>query len=204
VEHDQNSGAGPSTTGNEDVPTPERRRERPCIYVASLADYNAGTLHGAWIDVTTDVDKISERVELMLATSPTTANAEEYAIHDFEAFGAYRPDEHDNLDWLHAIAVGIVEHGLEFAAWAVDCDHDRERLEKFDDAYLGNYDRAAEYAEQLADDIGLQRIIDEHIPDSLAAYITINIDALARDLELGGDIRTVEHEDGVWIFDPRI
>ena len=192
------------TTREESVPSPERQPDTPGIYVASLADYNAGVLHGVWIDATADLDEINDRVERMLAASHTTPRAEEYAIHDFEGFGAYRPDEHDSLGWLQAIAAGMAEHGPAFAAWAAQCDHDPERLAQFDDAYLGTYDSATDYAEQLADDIGLQRMIDEHIPESLTIYVTIDIDALARDLELGGDITTVQHEQGVWIFDPRI
>src|SRR5690606_8241996 len=42
------------------------------IYVADLAAYNAGTLHGVWIDVdgTTDVDEIQEQIAEMLRDSP--------------------------------------------------------------------------------------------------------------------------------------
>lgn len=40
----------------------------PRIYVASLADYNAGVLHGAWIDAT-DADTIQDEVNAMLRAS---------------------------------------------------------------------------------------------------------------------------------------
>jgi Antirestriction protein (ArdA) len=39
------------------------------IYVACLAAYNAGYLHGEWIDVT-DTDSINEQVQAMLKASP--------------------------------------------------------------------------------------------------------------------------------------
>jgi antirestriction protein len=186
------------------APSPEHQSvPRPRIYVASLADYNAGVLHGAWIDSTAELDEINEGVERMLAASPTTPQAEEYAIHDFEAFGAYRPDEHDSLGWLHAVATGIAEHGPPFGAWAEQCDHDPERLAQFADAYLGEYESVADYAEQLLDDLGLGLIIEEHIPVSLQRYVTITAEAFGNDLALG-DIAVVEHSAGVWIFDPRI
>jgi len=51
------------------------------IYVASLSDYNAGRLHGAWIDATQDADEIEAEVQEMLAASPEPI-AEEWAIHD--------------------------------------------------------------------------------------------------------------------------
>ena len=53
------------------------------IYVADLAAYNAGHLHGVWIDATLELGDIQEQVDAMLATSPVEG-AEEYAIHDVE------------------------------------------------------------------------------------------------------------------------
>lgn len=41
----------------------------PRIYVASLSDYNAGRLHGVWIDATLDPDAIEEQIRAMLFES---------------------------------------------------------------------------------------------------------------------------------------
>ncbi len=57
----------------------------PRIYVASLSDYNAGRLHGVWIDADSDVDVMAEQVAAMLAESRHQP-AEDYAIHDHEGF----------------------------------------------------------------------------------------------------------------------
>jgi len=54
-------------------------RDAPRVYVACLAAYNNGRLHGAWIEVTKP-DVIMEHVRAMLAASPEP-NAEEWAIH---------------------------------------------------------------------------------------------------------------------------
>lgn len=84
------------------------------IYAACLASYNAGILHGAWIDATDDADEMSESIRAMLRKSPcpnvtvecpdcegdgkqaddavcelcqgkgVVPSAEEYAIHDYE------------------------------------------------------------------------------------------------------------------------
>ena len=40
------------------------------IYAACLASYNAGILHGAWIDATDDADEMSESIRAMLRKSP--------------------------------------------------------------------------------------------------------------------------------------
>lgn len=57
----------------------------PQIYVACLAAYNNGHLHGAWIDAAQEPWAIYDAVRVMLAASPI-AGAEEWAIHDYEGF----------------------------------------------------------------------------------------------------------------------
>jgi len=181
-------------------PAIEQPAVQPRIYVASLSDYNNGVLHGDWIDATLGTDDIHARIKRILATSPTTPEAEEFAVHDYEEFGEYRVGEYEPIERIHRIAAGINTHGPAYAAWAARCDN--ESLDHFLDAYLGEYESGTAYAEQLLDDLGLQRIIDEHIPEYFQPYVTIDADAFARDLQQCGDIDIVEHERGVWIFDP--
>ena len=52
----------------------------PRIYVACLAAYNNGQLHGRWIDADQDVEAIQSEIANMLSSSPIP-NAEEHAIH---------------------------------------------------------------------------------------------------------------------------
>lgn len=54
--------------------------DTPRIYVACLAAYNAGTLHGKWIEATQDIEDIWKEIRDMLASSPEP-NSEEWAIH---------------------------------------------------------------------------------------------------------------------------
>lgn len=51
----------------------------PEIYVACLASYNSGILHGEWIEVT-DEETVRKEIRKILAASPVE-DAEEYAIH---------------------------------------------------------------------------------------------------------------------------
>lgn len=196
-------GAGPETTGNQEQEQREALREdRPRIYVASLADYNAGILHGEWIDATDDVDAMQDEINDMLAGSPS-GSPEEFAIHDYNNFGTYRVDEYDSLDWIAKIARGINEHGPAFAAWAEHCDHDEDTLDQFEDAYLGDWSSVEEYAENLLDDTGILTELDNAVPDALRPYVDVDIEGFARDLELARDVTSVEHPGGVWIFDGR-
>ncbi len=62
----------------------ETKKETPKIYVDCLSAYNAGTLHGSWIDANQDAEDIHEEIQEMLSESPEPV-AEEWAIHDFGA-----------------------------------------------------------------------------------------------------------------------
>ena len=53
------------------------------IYVACLAAYNNGYLHGAWIEAQSDTEAMQEEITEMLKASPVK-DAEEWAIHDLE------------------------------------------------------------------------------------------------------------------------
>jgi hypothetical protein len=64
-------------TGAQVEKEPEGRVPR--IYVASLSDYNAGRLHGVWLDATEDYDTLSTGVAQMLAASPEPG-AEDRAV----------------------------------------------------------------------------------------------------------------------------
>ena len=163
----------------------------PRIYVADLAAYNNGKLHGVWIDATLAFDDIWEAVSDMLANSPE-GFAEEYAIHDFEGFGSYRVSEYESLESVHAVACFIEEHGAlgaELLAYFGDMDEAEKALEE---SYAGCYQSVADFAQELTED-------SVQIPEHLARYIDYS--AMAYDMEVGGDIFTIELDHGeVHIF----
>lgn len=172
------------------------------VYVASLSDYVDGLLHGAWIDADGDPEELAEHVQEMLARSPMPG-AEEYAIHDYEGFGPLRLEEYEDLATISQLGQGITEHGPAFAHWASICGtSERDEMARFDDVYLGHWDSVEAYAENLLDDLGLDRLIEESVADSLQAYVTIDTEGFARDLEYSGDVTSSEGDNGVYLFDP--
>ena len=84
--------------------------DTPQIYVACLASYNNGILHGKWIDADQDASSIYDEIHEMLADSPIEG-AEEFAIHDFQGFGGARIDEYDSINDVAELAAFIVKHG---------------------------------------------------------------------------------------------
>ena len=162
------------------------------IYVADLAAYNNGKLHGVWIEACSEMDEIWEAVSKMLKSSPEQM-AEEYAIHDYEGFGAVRLSEYEGLESAHEKALFIDEHGELGAAmldhWCGDLDDAGKALE---DSYVGVYESLADYAQQLTEDTS-------EVPAHLEYYI--DYEKMGRDMELGGDVYTIETaHDEVHIF----
>jgi antirestriction protein len=188
----------PRTPENETSPPPT-----PRIYVASLSDYNNGVLHGAWIDAAREPEDIQGDINAMLDES-RQPDAEEWAIHDYEQFGGCRIHEYDPIDVVSRIAKGIAEHGYAFAAWAEVNEGASERFEDFERAYLGHYNSLETYAFQIADDFGYNAEIAK-LPEPMQGYVKIDTAAMARDLEMSGDVYVAPDPSGdVWLFDGRI
>ncbi|MEQ8400875.1 MAG: antirestriction protein ArdA [Roseitalea porphyridii] len=170
-----NAGAG-GDTGSQQTDTPR-------IYAACLAAYNNGHLHGCWIDATQDSDAIQVEISAMLAASPVP-NAEEWAIHDYEGYEGARLEEYSGIEKAHALALFIVERGKLGAKLLQHFGGDLDEAEAAFENYAGQHADLAAFAEHLAEETGAP------ISDSIAPYVDYR--AMGRDLELGGDIFTVE------------
>lgn len=171
--------------------------ETPKVWIGCLAAYNGGQLHGEWIDAT-DVDELNEGRERVLATSPV-AGAEEAFIADYDGFGetASLLGEYANLEDVARVAAFLEEHDGAGEAWiGNESDVSTEYLERFEDAYRGEWRDLAEYAAELADDMG----IFQGAPDLLRTYF--DAEAFGRDLRLGGDVWEADAGMGrIHVFD---
>lgn len=197
--HHESTQPGPQPEAEQ--PHETESRPAPAIYVASLADYNNGRLHGAWIDAAREPDEIHADIDAILANSREPC-AEEWAIHDYEQFGRWNVNEYDSIEQVSRIAKGIAEHGYAYSAWADVFDGEDASFDtdSFHEAYLGHYDSVLDYVEQMADDLGYETELDG-LPEHLRQYTRIDYAAIARDMELSGDIATVDDpHGGLWIF----
>lgn len=169
------------------------------FYAACLAAYNAGYLHGAWIDASSDEDEMMAEVTAMLAASPIPG-AEEWAIHDYEdlprSFGEYTG--------LAQIAefVELVEFSAEVGG-PEDCADVAALVDHFgsvDDAtgalrdrFVGAWNTFREYADSTADE---SMACAGPVPDWITNYF--DYESYARDLEM--DMVVIELAGGVAIF----
>ncbi|KTD25072.1 antirestriction protein ArdA [Legionella maceachernii] len=147
--------------------------ENPSIYVACLASYNNGILHGAWIDATQSEDEIMDGILDMLHCSPEL-NAEEFAIHDYEGFGGINVDEYDSIATIVEYASFIQRHG-ELGLALLDDFSINDTESMMEDHYHGCYDSEVDFARELFDECYAHQI-----PDNLIYYF--DYEAFARDL----------------------
>ena len=153
------------------------------IYVACLAAYNNGRLHGVWIDATDDVEEMQEQINKMLKASPEP-DAEEYAIHDYEGFGGYGLGEYEGIESAHDIACFVEEHSEIAGDLLSHFGGDLEDAKKAaEEQYSGCYKSLADYAEELTEGTA-------EIPEHLQFYI--DYERMGRDMEMSGDIYTIE------------
>ena len=121
---------------------------RPRIYVACLSSYNAGRLHGRWIEADQDTEIIWEEIREMLRESPTE-NAEEWAIHDHEDFGGYSLSEWEPIEDVARIASNIARYGEVFGALLSYTDDVEDAEQLMEDGYSGEWNSLGDYVEDL-------------------------------------------------------
>lgn len=151
------------------------------IYVACLAAYNNGHLHGQWMDADREPWEIYEDIRAMLRAS-SEEDAEEWAIHDYEGFEGASISEYQGIESVAEIATFITEHGElggKLLSYFGDLDDARDAIS---DHYAGEYESVADFARELTEQT-------TQIPQNLEFYI--DYEAMGRDLEIN-DVLTVE------------
>lgn len=156
---------------------------KPRIYVACLAAYNNGILHGVWIDADGGEDEVRAQIVRMLAASPEP-DAEEYAIHDYEGFEGATIEEYSGIGHVCELAGFITEQGelggAVLSHFGGNLDEARDALE---DRYLGRYRSLADYMEGVTEET-------IKVPDALRYYI--DYEAMGRDADINGDVFIVQ------------
>lgn len=160
------------------------------IYVACLAAYNNGILHGGWIDACQDADDIRWAIHDILKVSPIEC-AEEYAIHDYEGFEGVSISEYAGIDHVADLAVFLSEYGAlggKLVEHFGDISSARTALS---DHYHGEYRSLTDFAEELTKET-------TQIPEGLRYYI--DYDAMARDLAINDVIAVETDFEAVHVF----
>ena len=191
------------------------------IYVACLASYNEGILHGVWIDVDgMDADDIQAEVDKLLLSSKfpnvrvtcpvcdgdpgdvycgtcdgdgEVPSAEEWAIHDHEGFGGL-VDEGTDFETIAEWSRLLGEHGQAYVAYMDHIGAHYATESHFEESYCGEYDSEQAYAENYLDEA---YNLDDMMGD-LACYF--DYDKFAHDMFLDGHRSMPTATHGVYVF----
>lgn len=164
--------------------------ETPKIYVACLAAFNSGILHGKWLAIKKDVKAIHDGIQRMLALSPIKG-AGEWAIHAFEGFGECRLSEYDSIEHVIELAEFIAKYGDLGATLLGDYSiEDAERC--LEENYHGAYDTEVDFAYYM-----FEECYSSAIPDNLMCYF--DYVAFTRDLFIS-DYFSVESGGKTHVF----
>lgn len=163
----------------------------PAIFLQSYGAYNEGMIIGEWIDAS-DPDELKERAEELMAKYP---QYEEWGVFDNQLMPGF-----DSRSESLSEAIAWAERNQEIQRVAGHLDHDQRAavleymedtgsdLDDAVDAFTGIDGDSENLARELVDQIGgLQETLGK---DKIASYF--DYEKYARDLELGGDIVTLE------------
>lgn len=168
----------------------------PAIYVADLAAYNSGILHGKFVSLEgKDRDEVYEEIESMLAEGSQrfgletlSAKHEEFAIHDYEGFGPIKIGEYDSIQDVLDHVERMDDDPDKYFAY-IDAKGESE-AENYDAGQvLGPYSSKKDYADSLLEDmIGTIDLAGylEGLGVPLASYMDFDTDRFIRDTESGG------------------
>lgn len=193
----------------------------PRIYVACLASYNNGTLHGIWIDATQTPEVIRDEIKQMLIDSEypnvqvdcpecvsggypscetcngtgKVSSAEEYAIHDHEGFQGIQIGEYASIEDVARIAELLEKHGEVYAAARTYYSDEEEAIDALD-RYAGLFGSAKDFAEDFFCEQWLGQI-----PEPVRGYI--DYESYRHDMECNGEyfeVASTENVGKVHIF----
>ncbi len=170
------------------------------VWVGCLASYNAGSLHGEWVDVDGDVDTLHEAVQAILKSSPSP-NAEEWHICDTEGFGGIEIGRYESLTLVAATATLLDERGAVCVKHAMGRGYTgcKEISEFLEIAHMGHYESKQAYAEEC---LGVDEMSDD---DPKVALLLRYFDFdryIHGELECAGVCFESDGDGGYHVFQP--
>ena len=173
------------------------QNDSPRIYVACLASYNAGQLHGEWILAVQEPQEIQAAIHSMREKSPEPF-AQEWAIHDYEGFGSISLGEWPSIERVSTLANLIAEHGEPFTLWYQNQDGNNldcsELEETFSEQWQGAFESETDFAYKLLEETGQLG----ELPTWAQNYF--DYESYVRDLSLSGDFSFTRHNCQTYVF----
>ena len=160
-------------------------------YIGCMACYNVGALVGQWVDA---IDAGDVTIADLHDGKACKHGNEELWCYDTESLGVGECSPGEAAERARVLASVDDPDALLAYVSDIGCDLAHAKR-KFEEAYEGTHDSGADFAKQLADDLG-------GMPRSLRwPFTCIDWQAAWRELERGGGFFAVPCESGgVYVF----
>jgi len=121
----------------------------PRLYFACLAAYNAGHLHGEWVDFYPGItpEEIQEAIDAMLKASPVP-DAEEWDIHDAEGFAGLDSGSFELLCQVSELIHEHQEGAVKGFIGHVGSSNLVAEIDNFSDIYIGRFKSEEDFCEE--------------------------------------------------------
>lgn len=155
----------------------------PQIWAGCESCYSTGRLVGVWIDAVGAADITAEEIHADSNVDPAVSGCEEFVCMDTDGLPTTgEPSLDEAARWGDLYEEVGPEQWPAICAWVrsgnytAEGDTDYPVVSDFEEAFCGAWTSFQEYAENMAEDIGLLN----DVPDDLRGYI--DMDRWARDL----------------------
>lgn len=178
------------------------KKVKPQIYVACLASYNRGVLHGAWIDLGDGVDADDIRASIADIINESTApGAEEWEIHDTNDLDGYTPG---SIEAAAVVGELVEKHGLAPTQW-LNLGHEQgldpeQWQDRFEEEYRGEYDSDNAYVEEKLEESGLKSQLEAIKIGDCDAWSYLDVGSIAHDWSISS-FYSARAGGKVYIFD---
>lgn len=152
--------------------------DTPKIWIGCLAAYNAGELHGEWVEANQSVECLEKEIEEILGSSPEE-DAEEWMVSDYDNFGSFGDllGEYPSLDDVSRAAFFYAEHKKLAEIAFKYCENLDEAIDMVEERYAGCYASLGDFAEEYFRGFST-------IPKELEYYI--DWEKMGSDMEING------------------
>lgn len=183
---------------NEAGPAPPQVSE---MWIGTSEDYATDRRFGDWIDATQRPREVVTAIRGVIDRTPDGLGRH-WNICELRGFGGWQPAEYEGLPTVLEVARGVAIHGPAYGALAarLGADSIALRADKYPLSYLGEWASLRDFAETVARESGWTEQLARP-PHSMQPYVHFDLPRLMR--EAKAELTVIEHERGVWVYDPR-
>ncbi len=162
------------------------------IYVADMAAYREGLVHGIWLDATGPVEVVEAQIRVMLANSPVDRTGTQWAIHDYQGFNSGYFSFAEDLVTVHKKALLAKDQEDLRSGLLAHFNGDYAEADRvLKECYEGLYISVGDYAQQYMQDNG-------KVSETIADYV--DYEALGHGMVISEEIFAIELDSNIHVF----